>query len=334
MQPADADRAAAAVSASLAQLLDVFAGNVISALDVPEDALAKAFDVCKQAHFPAAAASSEGLYVVVPVVAQTPVPALGKGLGELPRFRSELGPFIGLSTALPAGALSGGFGTAQTDVSSIGGLDASVRFGIGLEGVLNESSDGLAFAEVGIRQDRHASGTVSVPGRGALTSRFRAPFWLIPGDLVVAAPILSVTAKKALMKMAIQAANGGLIPWQTGIATRVGRFQFVLGREVDLSFYHNGSDHPLLIPTSGVPPANATLVSLNSLQVEFPILEYRLFRTFSMTQSSGLAIQPYIGFDKPMNSSVVSPIGARKPDLNTILTAGLRVVFDWRHYLK
>jgi hypothetical protein len=163
---------------------------------------------------------------------------------------------------------------------------------------------------------------------------FRAPFWLIPGDLVVAAPILSVTSQKTLMKMAIQAANGGLIPWQTGIATRVGRFQFVLGREVDLSFYHNGSDHPFLIPTSGVPPANTTLVSLNSLQVEFPILEYRRFRTFSMTQSSGLTIQPYIGFDTPMKSSVVSPIGAPKPDLNTILTAGLRVVFDWRYYLK
>jgi hypothetical protein len=57
MQPADADRAAAEVSASIAQLLDVFAGNVISTLDVPEDALAKAFDVCKQAHFPAEAAS-------------------------------------------------------------------------------------------------------------------------------------------------------------------------------------------------------------------------------------------------------------------------------------
>jgi len=53
-----------------------------------------------------------------------------------------------------------------------------------------------------------------------------------------------------------------------------------------------------------------------------------------MAQSSGLTIQPYIGFDKPMKSSVVSPIGAPKPDLNTILTAGLRVVFDWRHYFK
>jgi hypothetical protein len=64
--------------------------------------------------------------------------------------------------------------------------------------------------------------------------------------------------------MEVGAANGGLIPWQAGVATRFGRFQFVLGREVGLSFYRNGSDHPLLIPTPGVPPINATLISLNS----------------------------------------------------------------------
>jgi hypothetical protein len=83
-----------------------------------------------------------------------------------------------------------------------------------------------------------------------------------------------------------------------------------------------------------VPPANATLVSLSSLQVEFPILDYRIFRTFSLNQSSALTIQPYVGFDKPRKSSVVSPTVASKPDLHTIVTAGVRVVFDWRHYVK
>jgi hypothetical protein len=200
-------------------------------------------------------------------------------------------------------------------------------------GVLNESSDGLVFAEIGIREDKHASGTATLPGRGALTARFRVPFWLIPGDLVVAAPILAFTSKQTLMKMGVRAVNGGLIPWQAGIATRVGRFQFVFGREVGLAFYRNGSDHPILIPTPGVPPVNATAISLNSLQIEFPILEYRLFRTFSLNQSSGLIIQPYVGFDRPTSSSVVSPPGALKPGLNTIVIAGVRVVFDWRHYL-
>jgi hypothetical protein len=335
MQPADADRAAAAVGASIAQFLDAFSGKVVVVTsDDPTRTLPEAFDVCHQTHFSAAAGSSEDLHALAPIVVQTPVPALGAGLGELPRFRSELGAFIGLSTALRGGAVTRGFGTSQTDASAIGGLDAAVRFGIGLEGVLNESSDGLTFIEVGAREDKHASGTATLPGRGALTARFRAPFWLIPGDLVLSAPILAFTSQKTLMKMAVQAANGGLIPWQAGIATRAGRFQFVLGREVGLSLYRNGSDHPIVIPTPGVPPINATLISLNSLQVEFPIFEYRLFRTFSLNQSSGLMIQPYVGFDKPMKSSVVSPTGAPKLSLDTIVTAGVRVVFDWRYYLK
>jgi hypothetical protein len=108
----------------------------------------------------------------------------------------------------------------------------------------------------------------------------------------------------------------------------------VLGREVGLSFYHNGADHPIPIPTPGVPPVNATLVALNSLQVDFPILEWRLFRTFSLNQSSGLMIQPYVGFDEPTKTSVVSPTGAPTPHLNTIVSAGIRLVFDWRHYVK
>ena len=335
MQPADTERAAFAVAASIAQLLDAFAGKIIVApLDEATPPQPDAFDVCHQTHFPAAVGSGADLRAVVPIAAQTPVPTLGAGVGELPRFRAELGPFIGLSSAVRGAVLTRGFGSTQTDASTIGGLDAAVRFGVGLEGVLDESSDGLAFAEVGFRTDKHASGTATVPGRSAITARFRAPFWLVPGDLILAAPVLAFTSREKLMKMAVQSANGGLIPWQAGIATRIGRFQLVLGREVALSFHHNNSDHPLLILTPGVPPINATLVSLNSLQVEFPILEYRLFRTFSMNQSSGLMIQPYAGFDVPMKSAVVSPVGAPKPNLDTIPIVGIRVVFDWRHYLN
>jgi hypothetical protein len=335
MRPEDAERAATAVRDSLAQLLDAFTGKItVSAPGDPGPAGPEAFDVCHAERFSGVAGNIEDIRAVAPILAQTPVPALGAGLGELPRFRSELGPFIGISTALRAGALTRGFGATQNDASGIGGLEAAVRFGLGLEGVLNESSDALAFAEVGARQDRHATGVATLPGRGALTARLRAPFWLIPGDLLLAAPVLAFTSRGSLQKMAVQAANGGLIPWQAGIATRFGRLQFVLGREVGMSFYRNRSDHPILIPTPGVPPANATLVAVDSLQVEFPILEYRLFRAFSLNQSSDLMIQPYVGFDTPTKNSVVSPVGAPAPHLRTIVTAGIRVVFDWRHYFK
>jgi hypothetical protein len=146
--------------------------------------------------------------------------------------------------------------------------------------------------------------------------------------------VLAFVSPATLQKMAIEAANGGLIPWQAGIATRAGRFQFVLGREVGVSVFRSGGDHPFLLPTPGVPPNGSTLVSLNSLQVEFPVFEYRLFRDFSVNQSSGLMLQPYAGFDTPTSVSVNSPTDAPTPDAHTIVTTGVRVVFDWRYYLK
>ena len=108
----------------------------------------------------------------------------------------------------------------------------------------------------------------------------------------------------------------------------------ILGREVGLSFYRSRRDDPMLIQTPGVGPANATLVSFRSLQVELPILEYRPFRSFALDQSSSLVIQFYAGFDTPLQSSVVSPEGAPKPGLRTVGLGGIRVVFDWRYYLQ
>ena len=326
----DAEGVATAVRDSLAQLIGAFQGKLdVSVSEDSKNEEPDVFDVCRQSHFPALADQVEDLRLLSPIIEQTPVPAIGPGKGELPRFASELGPFVGLTTAVRFTGLGSGFGSSQTGASVTGAVEVAVRVGAGLEGVLNQSSDGLVFAEIGLREDAAANGAEAVPSRGALTARLRAPFWLIPGDVVVAAPVLAFTSRRTLEKMAVRAANGGLIPWQAGIATRIGRFQFVLGREVGLSFY---GSRTIATPSLGVGPINHTLVSLRSIQVEFPILEYRLFRIFSMDQSSGLLIQPHVGFDKPTSSSVVSPVGAPLPSLRTIVTGGVRVVFDWRHY--
>jgi hypothetical protein len=200
---------------------------------------------------------------------------------------------------------------------------------------MNASSDGLTFIDVGVRQDsKTQGGNAGVPGRGGIVLRGRAPFWLIPGDLILAAPILAFTKPSALARMGVQSANGGLIPWQAVIATRIGRIQFVLGREVGVSLYGFTSDQDLLIPTPGVPPVNATEIHLRTIRFDFPIVEYRPFRSFSQNQSSGLGFQFFAGFDKPDSTSVVQPIGAPKPHLTTITTFGVRMVFDWRHYLE
>ncbi|HWG18116.1 MAG TPA: hypothetical protein VN678_09655 [Acidobacteriaceae bacterium] len=334
MKDADADRAANAVRDSLAQLLDSFAGKLeLTQADDTNYTQAEDFNVCKETRFPTAAGRRSDIRLVVPILRQTPVPAMGRGAGELPRFRTELGAFIGLSTGVRAGALTHGFGPGQAGASTVGGMELSARVGLGLDGILNDSSDGLIFLEAGVRDDTHAAGAASVPGRAALTGRLRMPFWLVPGDLVVAGPILMFTSPAKLQKMAVGAANGGVIPWQAGISTRVGRFQAVLGREVGVSIYPKGNQHEFAMPTPGV-AGGATTVSLNSLQVEFPVFEYRMFRNFSTNQSSGLMLQPYVGFDIPTAVKVISPVNAPAPDAHTIVTTGVRVVFDWRHYLR
>ena len=109
MQQADTERAASAVRDSLAQLASVLEGKIeVSAGANLNDSEPEGFDVCHESHFPAAAGQVEEIRPVVPIIAQTPVPALGVGKGELPRFRSELGPFIGLSTGVNGAALGAG----------------------------------------------------------------------------------------------------------------------------------------------------------------------------------------------------------------------------------
>lgn len=324
------ERVAKVVRDSLAQVIDAAEGKLQG---TPSQASAsneaETFNTCTESRMPSFIEEEADIRVLLPIIKETAVPGIGPGKGELPRFGSELGPFIGVSTAVRVGDLAGGFGANQTGSMVTGGLEVGVRAGAGLEGVLNQSSDGLLFAEVGFREDSPTSGSDGLPARGALTARFRAPFWLVPGDVLVATPLLAWTNPAAMKKMAVRAANGGLIPWQQGIATRIGRFQFVLGREVGLSFYGN---HTIAISGMEVAGTNETMVSLRSIQVEFPILEYRLFRTFSQNQSSGLLIQPYAGFDKPTSTAVVSPPGAPLPHVRTIAVGGVRVVFDWRHY--
>ena len=335
MKSEDASRAANAVRDSLAQLVDSFDGKLaLTDSDDPKYTEAESFNVCKERQFPAAAAGRKDIHLVVPILRQTPVPGLARGPGELPRFRTEMGPFVGLSTGFRGGVLTHGFGPGEDGASVTPGIELAARVGLGMDGVVDEASDGLVFVEGGVRDDSHSSGAADIPGRAAITARLRMPFWLIPGDVALAAPVLAFTSPAKLQKMVVGAVNGGLIPWQAGVATRAGRLQMVLGREVGVSIFRGGGDHQFKLPTAGVPAADTPLVSLDSLQVEFPVLEYRLFRTFSVNQSSSLMLQPYVGFDTPTSVSVISPANTRTPDAHTIVTTGVRVVFDWRHYFN
>jgi len=130
--------------------------------------------------------------------------------------------------------------------------------------------------------------------------------------------------------MAVTAGNGGLIPWQAGIATSFGRFQFILGREVGVSLYGSGSDQDAIIVPNG---DTYTIINYKSVQLDFPVLEYRPFRTFSLDQSSSLCFLLSFGVDFPYDEQVVLPEEAVLPDLKAVWNIGLTMEFDWRYYL-
>jgi len=213
MRPEDAALAAASVSMSISQLLDVASGKfrVRNEGDiVSQEIQPDTFNVCKNNYQPKRLRRDtvnmrrEMLTYLPQVLKRTPVPGLATGPGELPRFRAELGMFFGVSSSLNGTYALGGFAQSQNNQGFVGGLAAGLRFGLGLDGVLNEAGDGLVFLQAGIRQDASSSHnflgdknaapvgaiTSAIPGRAGWDFRLRLPFWLLPGDLVVFGPIL------------------------------------------------------------------------------------------------------------------------------------------------
>jgi len=63
----------------------------------------------------------------------------------------------------------------------------------------------------------------------------------------------------------------------------------MIGREIAVSFFGYGKEEDrMFIPYSTENAPQAPVVALRTVQLEFPVLEYRPFRTFSMDQSSSM----------------------------------------------
>jgi hypothetical protein len=277
-------------------------------------------------------------------LAETPVPSLGPGLGSMPRFRSELGRFVGLSGTADLRRVDGGFVASQSKAGAVAGLDLSFRAGFGLDGVTGEAGDGLVYASIGFRSDapssnqfddtsRGSSGgslSAAIPARTGVAIRLRMPFYALPGDLLLLAPLYFANPE-AYTKLAVGAGNGGVFGWQSGWATPIGRFQFVLGRELGITYYGLSGDDQLIASSidSGGP---ARVVNFKSTSFDLPIVEFRPYRAFSINQSSSVVFQLFVAADIPRGASTASPAGAAAPSLDTVWSLGLRMVFDWRYY--
>ncbi len=346
MRKQDMELAAQTINTSLKQVLDFVAGRYtghiqqysLSNSDNSED-----FNVCTQNQIPVLNDGYKFLPSLAEAIIQTPVPGLGTGLGSLPRFRSEVGPFIGLAGSLDGRMLDGGFFGFQDQNGYITGLDLSFRAGFGMDDVMAESGDGLVFLSLGFRSDSASSnkfddssesaqtGSISaaIPARSSISVRIRMPFYLIPTDLFWLSPLYFFN-ELAYTNMAVTAGNGGLIPWQNGIATSVGRFQFVLGREFGATFYDRNNSVQLIVPPDS-PTGSLRLYTLKSILFDFPIIEYRPYRSFSSNQSSSVIFQLFASADVPRSNEPIIIQGVSQSP-STVWSMGIRMVFDWRHY--
>jgi hypothetical protein len=195
MRTEDAERAAYTVGLSIIQLIEATSGKYPTIKYNEEEKIPGPgkFNVCKNNYVPAHIKNKDFDVPLSEVFIKTPVPALEEGLGDLPRFRAEVGPFIGFSPALRGSLIFGAFGLDQTTLGAVGGLEIAVRVGVGLDGVLNESGDGLIFFGVGWRQDGSSSTGVvdaeelasygnllaAIPARSAFNFRFRIPYYVV-----------------------------------------------------------------------------------------------------------------------------------------------------------
>jgi hypothetical protein len=350
MRKEDADKASAMIKLSLEQFLDSAIGNQLFNSSEEERDVSKeaSFNVCITDTLPSNKFTPLYFSQLEKIFIKTPVPGLTGGLGELPRFRAEIGLFTGLGGSLNSTFLSRGFGVNQKYFGFISGVQVLMKFGVGLDGVLNESGDGLIFGALGEGQDGSASsgianiagsqayGTLlsSIPARSFFLVMLRVPFYLIPGDLLVAGPILMILSPNTLTKMAVASANGGVIPWQAGISTSFGRFQFILGREVGVYFYGTSDTMDIFFQTetNSSGEIGTVIAAYRSTRIEFGILEYRPFRSFSFNQSSKIFLQLYGGVDIPHRVEVVAPEGSVMPKTGPIWYIGIRSAFDWRYY--
>lgn len=155
----------------------------------------------------------------------------------------------------------------------------------------------------------------AIPARAGDNIRIRMPFYLIPGDLLMAILAFLFTSPKTLSKMGVAAVNGGLIPWQSVINTKIGRFQMVLGREVGVTLYGLRTPRDYIrVPTTN----SSVAVEYRYTKLEFPFLEYRHSRKFAQDQSSSLLVLLSAGVDMPYKAKSVFPIGEPTPELKPI----------------
>jgi hypothetical protein len=350
MKPVDQERTGRAVRDSLVDVLAAAGGAASEPGAVENLPQAFTYDVCRATSVGVALPESGVTRYVAPVWLDTPMPSSPRDQTPPVRQRAEIGPFVSFQSGAAFDAMFGGYQSPEDSPRLTFSLTAALGFGYGLEGVTTNAGDGTFLLNIGLTTqsaqfdnfcsetciDERAPGSTvpRVPARVGYVARLRMPFWLIPGDLLLAAPILYFASFHDLTKMGILAADGGLIPWQRVFPTAIGDFQIVVGREIAVTMFDMNNDTLFFgyagVDMNGRVTYNPTHV--RSLLFEFPLVQYRPFRAFSGQLGGSITTQFGLGFETPI---MVSPRRSdlTAPHIDDTFVMFVRLFFDGRAYL-
>jgi hypothetical protein len=345
MNERDEKMAAGPVRLSLAQLASAATGG-LAVSSGPLSDEEKAFegtDFCKVETLPPLAIEPAARASTVAVLKKSPVPSGGPDSIHPPRARADIGPFAGVVSGITFGPAFGGYDTT-------GGyrwrseMEVGARFGYGLEGVLTTNMDGQIWAQASFVNDpaqldascpgcpggpRRNTALPRVPARTGLKLIFRAPYYVVPFDLLILGPVLLLASPTAAQDVVFTAASGGLWTLQRPISTGIGTFQFMAGREFGITLW---GQEQWIAPPTGTPPAS-DLVEYKSIELDFPVWEYTPPRAFATTLSLAAEIQ--LGFSVELPNSEVLPLQGNAPypiNLGPSWYVYLRLRLDARKY--
>ena len=356
MKPADWERTAAAVEQSLGQLARALepgqtppAAGITIGVD-PESAYT--FDACQQKVQPSAAgADAVALTTQMrAILLATPVPGRGEGDVHMPRFREQLGPFIGVFGTLGGGAAWGGL--APPGARGLINLAGGLRVGFGADSLTGTPGTAIAFVEGGLEmtaaQVSKCSGEgcsligtsslfPAVPSRVGLRLGLRLPFWVLPGDMLVLGPVLAIVSPRRLTNVAVAAASGGLIPYERTVDTRVGTFQLIAGREIQATLFGYLGDTlvPLYIAAIGTAADGTTqfgVVLEKSVAIDFPVIDWTPFRETATQLAFAGHMQLGFGIELPLHTEVLFPANAPAVSPPVVWSVFLRLPIEIRHF--
>lgn len=129
MRPEDRVTAAYAVKKSLEHVIDAASGKGTTQFndEMTTRTSHPELNACTQFTLGYTVDDTEVKNDITETMGLLPIPGLIEGLGEMPRFRSELGLFVGFASAARFGANSGGFSWAK--FTFIHGVDGILRKG-------------------------------------------------------------------------------------------------------------------------------------------------------------------------------------------------------------